>query len=493
MKRIRYMICMICAICIMMLTGCVSTEYNNALTLMENGDYTGAKAILDTIPDYGDAAELLALCKKELDYAGAERYMREEKFEEALAIFNELGSFKASKDYAVICSNFITYFEAVALYEDGQWLQAFDAFESLGAYRDAEARARRCKSEAILAEAEELLQMADRERDSEAASLIYAQVAGLLSGVSDTAATRERHNTMSSKCIYEQTLIGLRKRAAKTGNNSDFYEYAEQLRSCGRYSNASQLAAVVGALGERNIDVFSKTMLEYENEISSSVDLRELLDRFLEWHLPLDDSLALLPLFCAIDETASKDAPFAEIEPEYRWSIEVSDADEEIFARCGVDSGAAQAGDIPQDGEPLEDEPASPDKLLILVRMNKPDGELYTVPLSVMSALPDEALPLSLDEVGYILYIDCDYVDDGLYDIGTRGIREKATITLFSAPGKKSVKSWQNIFGDYSPATFSFDGEPPLYKSGGPPDPEKILESCSEALDILLALLPGDD
>ena len=226
MRRTLFPIIMICAICALMLTGCGSAEYSKALTLMENGDFAAAKAILDVNPEYGDSAELLELCRKELSYAEAERFMREDKFEEALAVYNDLGAFRDSKERATICLNFITYLEAVSLYEDGQWIAAGEAFTSLGAYRDAEAHARRCKSEAILAEAEEMLMLAENEDDDDAASLVYSQVIGLLADMPDTAATRERHNLLKNQCVFEQIVIDLNERLGEPGQNRDFAAFS---------------------------------------------------------------------------------------------------------------------------------------------------------------------------------------------------------------------------------------------------------------------------
>ena len=246
--------------------------------------------------------------------------------------------------------------------------------------------------------------------------------------------------------------------------------------------------------------MFTETMLTNEEAIAASADPRLLLDRFLEWNFNLADSLKLLNLYCRVDEIVSKDAPFAEFEPEpeseigpgpasepeFMWQFDIDDAEEEIYALC---SAAWQSGDAQQDDESPAEEPMSRDKLLILVRMKKPDSEKYTIPLSIMSALPEDLQPYSLDEVGYILFLDYDYVDDGLYDKGIRGIREYVEITLQTARDMGTINKWTRINGEHSPETFAYVGDPPPYKSGGMPDLDATRETCDEALEYLLALL----
>ena len=462
MKRILLPILLICALLFsgILLSGCVSGDYDNALTMMENGDFSGAKAILELHPDYKDTPDLLALCELELEYAQAEQMFSEEEYEEALRLYNMLGSFRSAKEQALLCTKYLKYEEAVSLADAGMWREAVDAFAALGGFLDSETGLLLCQSELVLSDAEDIILSARAAGESGDAYGMYSRALELLSAVPDLPAARERAADMQIECNYNQSVILLRTRARQPGSNGDFLPLANQFASYGDYAEAPQLAAVLNALSLRDASSFSDAMIGFEAEISAAVDPRDLYERFFDWTPGLDESLALLELYYRY-EGSDADETLMEIGPEFRWSL---DAGEWIFERC---SGAEGAG------------------LLIVVRLHKPDTECFIIPLSVMSALPDGLRISSLDEAGFILYLNYDYSSDGTYSNGTKGIREFAEMTLNRSNDMAVIKAWARINGNYSPESFDYSGEPPLYMSGGAPDGEKLLENLLDAIEFL--------
>ena len=442
------------------LYGCVSGDYDKALTLMESGDFAGAKAIFTLNPDYKDTPELIAFCQMELDYAEAERLLDEGEYERALELYEDLGSFRSSRDRSLLCMKYLDYSEAAALAEAGQWADALQGFAALGDFLDSKDGMIRCQCEIMLAEVEGIMRsVSDGERPDDA-NEAYSQAIELLADMPDAAATRERAVRLYTECVFNQTVINVRERAGKTGDNGDFSAFAERFASCGEFGQAQQMAAVLNALSKRDPLAFSESMIEYEEEISAVVDPRDLYDRFFEWDVTLDESLMLLDLYYRYNASGEYKL-LEEIEPEFRWSVDTGDW---IFDRVSHAESA---------------------KLIIIVRLNKPDGERYVIPLSVMSALPENIRLSSLDEAGYILYINYDYAIDGTYDIGTKGIREYVDITLQRSSDRETIRSWERINGQNSPESFEYSGEPPKYVSGGAPDHEKTLECFLDAVDYL--------
>jgi len=462
LKCVHLRIFLICALLLfgMLLSGCVSGDYDKALTLMENGDFSGAKAILELHPDFKDTPDLLELCRIELDYAEAERLFSDEEFAKALELYNLLGTFRASKEQASICSKYLSFAEAVSLAEAEKWSEAGEAFASLGSFLESEAWLIRCQSELFLINAGELLRSAKEDGGSGSGYILYTQALDLLNVMPDLPATCDRAENMRMECVYNQSVILLQRHAVQAGDNVAFSALAEQFASYGEYENAAIFADVLGALATRNAMAFTESLFKYEEEIAAVADPRDLYERFFDWDISLDESLALLSLYNRFEGYGTDDM-LKEIEPEYRWGI---DAGEWIYDQCSEAEGA---------------------KLLILTRLNRPDNERYIIPLSVMSALPDDLRISSFDDAGFILLINYDYTSDGTYDIGTKGIRESVEITLHRSNDRAVIKSWAKVYGRYSPESFDYSGEPPLYISGGAPDPEKALANFLEAIAFL--------
>jgi len=85
--------------CALSVTGCASQQYGKAGQLMQNGDYEAALTVLDSIPDYKDAAEKIEECNRHVQYDAALKSFSDGKYEEACDGLVPLGDFLDAKSY----------------------------------------------------------------------------------------------------------------------------------------------------------------------------------------------------------------------------------------------------------------------------------------------------------------------------------------------------------------------------------------------------------
>lgn len=84
-------------------------------------------------------------------YDQAITLFEEGRQQEALAIFEQIPDYKNAQEWIDACRNSIDYEQAVELYNAGQYEQALEIFESLGDYQQSEELADQCKVKAYLA------------------------------------------------------------------------------------------------------------------------------------------------------------------------------------------------------------------------------------------------------------------------------------------------------------------------------------------------------
>ena len=108
-----------------------SNSYDNAVAMLESGDYQGAYDAFGKLGDYEDSADLQALAQRWMDYKAAVALFNANDFEAALTAFNNLGSFEDSSDYVELCTLNIDYKAAVATYNRGDYETALNMFKSL--------------------------------------------------------------------------------------------------------------------------------------------------------------------------------------------------------------------------------------------------------------------------------------------------------------------------------------------------------------------------
>lgn len=107
-------------------------KYNNAKTLMEQKNYSEAKAELKQLSDYNDSKELY----KECEYNEAVELFDSKKYEEARTAFEKFGNYEKSSDYIVKCD----YNIGIQLQKSGKYDDAIKQLKKNPDYEDSENR-----------------------------------------------------------------------------------------------------------------------------------------------------------------------------------------------------------------------------------------------------------------------------------------------------------------------------------------------------------------
>ena len=133
-------VCGIIAFVIILTTSIIpGKKYDNAMLLMEKGDYTGALSQFLSIRKYKDSAAKIEECTaiiNEGKYNDALTLLEAGNYSEAEAAFQAIANYKDSQNLILECR----YRSAATLKENGDLYGAATAFVNLGEYRDAKAQ-----------------------------------------------------------------------------------------------------------------------------------------------------------------------------------------------------------------------------------------------------------------------------------------------------------------------------------------------------------------
>ena len=127
-------------------------KYNNAVSLMEAGQYENAIAAFEAMDGYKDSEDQIALCHTGIldrEYCDAVALMDAGKYEKAIAAFEELNGYSDSSEKVLSCKTAILdrrYNEAVALKDKGKYEEAIAAFEALNGYRESAEQITACQT-----------------------------------------------------------------------------------------------------------------------------------------------------------------------------------------------------------------------------------------------------------------------------------------------------------------------------------------------------------
>ena len=113
-----------------------NVKYNDAVALMNAGQYSEAIAAFEAIADYKDSADMIAECS----YQSALSLMDADEYRKAIAAFEALDGYKDSTAQIAACEvaiKDINYANAVALMDAGKYSEALAAFAQLDSYRDS--------------------------------------------------------------------------------------------------------------------------------------------------------------------------------------------------------------------------------------------------------------------------------------------------------------------------------------------------------------------
>ena len=144
-----------------------NVNYNNAVELMESGNYEEAIAAFKELDGYKDSAEKIQECSAailEAAYNNAIALMGEGKYEEAIAAFEALNEYKDSADKITECS----YEIAIELKNTGKYENAIAAFEALDGYKDSASQVGAC--ERLNAKVGDYIYFGSYEQDNNAAN-----------------------------------------------------------------------------------------------------------------------------------------------------------------------------------------------------------------------------------------------------------------------------------------------------------------------------------
>ena len=113
-----------------------NSAYQDAVALMESGEYDAAVAAFEELGDYKDSAEQM----NNVRYTQALALVDEGNYDSAISIFTELGDYKDSAEQIEQIKETQTedaYQSALALFAEEKYQEAKDAFLALGSYKDS--------------------------------------------------------------------------------------------------------------------------------------------------------------------------------------------------------------------------------------------------------------------------------------------------------------------------------------------------------------------
>ncbi len=142
------------------------------------------------------------------------------------------------------------------------------------------------------------------------------------------------------------------------------------------------------------------------------------------------------------------------------WSINLSSSDKWACVISSPEELARQCG-------------AAPQGKVLIVRQSRsfPNREVFcTISFEAMRVLPEELIPLSLDEVEYIVTLSYDYSRWGTYSMGTAALKENGRVKVIKLPGSVEIYSSSLLQGENPPSTIKFYGSPPPFETGRAPD-----------------------
>jgi len=112
-------------------------EYYIAVDLLAAGKYPEAQAAFAALGDYRDSADMVIRCQ----YDQAVLWMNQSKYGEALEIFETLNGYESSAEHTLTCK----YHQAIAMMDSGDLEGAIAPLEELGDYKDCADRLKECK------------------------------------------------------------------------------------------------------------------------------------------------------------------------------------------------------------------------------------------------------------------------------------------------------------------------------------------------------------
>lgn len=293
-----------------------------------------------------------------------------------------------------------------------------------------------------------------------AVAFVFAVVLYLINplGVFD-GSYNSRGNKKLSHYQYESAL----RAYSKCRNDTDAKSKAEVIQKI-KEKDYYGAASIADASFDYN-DVSREQWISvlnhyfYESEVSGTVDINQALNYVYARSIFSRDSVSRNSLTAdsftnaLMNENLGVPIEFTMIGRPERNSIEwyVVDELDSIYQQCGENSEG---------------------KILILVESYSfadysADKEVrHAVSLDLMEQLPESYIPLSLDEVEYVVMVTYDYEKEGFYSGGGDALRENAIVKIYQFPGPKWKYESEEIEGESPPYKVSSKSE--WYTGGAP-------------------------
>ena len=109
-----------------------SLAYDEAIALLEDGDYQNAYDKFVDLGTYADASSQAEYCQKALQFQEAEGLLERGDYQTAREAFAFLGTFMDADEYTAICDAWIGFAEVVSLTDEGRFTEAFEKASDLG-------------------------------------------------------------------------------------------------------------------------------------------------------------------------------------------------------------------------------------------------------------------------------------------------------------------------------------------------------------------------
>lgn len=113
----------------LILTGCNSSKYTDAMTLYANGEWDQAVEIFMDLGNYKDSQSMI----QKSYYSKAKELAENGDYDTAIDIFTSLGNYENSQDMVNEC----LYSKAMQLVANKEFEVAIDTFQKLGGYKDS--------------------------------------------------------------------------------------------------------------------------------------------------------------------------------------------------------------------------------------------------------------------------------------------------------------------------------------------------------------------
>ncbi|MBQ6520449.1 MAG: hypothetical protein IJI14_17175 [Anaerolineaceae bacterium] len=214
-----------------------NSHYNNAVKLMNSGDYETAISSFEALGTYRDSLEKITECQnliKDRQYDIAKQTMANGSYDAAIVMFQDLNGYRDSKlmiDSCHAAINDSIYTEAVNMMDGGDYENAVSLLEKLNGYLDSAVLIEDCKKGVRYNEA---LRYIQKEK--------YSEALAILTEIEDFKDSKDKIvqcNTSINEKIYSQatTLI----------SSANYIDAYVELSKLGGYKDSQTLRSSIWA------------------------------------------------------------------------------------------------------------------------------------------------------------------------------------------------------------------------------------------------------